>query len=311
MITVDKLYIDKKNGWKLELLAGKEGLNNKLSVPDINRCGLALTGYLGYFPAERIQIIGKTELSYLRKTDLKKRKKVLDDIFKYDIPLIIVCNNLAVSKYIIEMEFIALIPLLMTSLKTTRFIIEVTNYLQENLAQKTNMHGVLLDVYGVGVMLTGKGGIGKSECALELIKRGHRLVADDLVELYKTNEKTLIGHAQKLLKFFLEVRGLGVVNVKDLFGVGATRDNKRLEMVVCLEEWNRKKPYERLGNKEKLTKILNVGVPKLTIPIKPGRNIAVIVEVAAMQERLKKMGYYSTSEFEKRIKEEMQKSRIL
>ena len=309
-LNVEELINEKKDAWKLELLAGKRGLKNQLNVADINRCGIALTGYFEHFAWERIQVFGETEVSYLQKMENKKRSDVLAKMFKHKIPMMIICRGLIAAKEIVDWGNSRNIPIVKTPLYTTRFISEATNYLEEKLAPKVKTHGVLVDVYGVGVLLLGKSGIGKSECALELIKRGHRLVADDVVEIVRISEDTLYGYPQKLLKYFLEVRGLGIVNVKDLFGVGATRDRKRIEMTILLEDWNEKKYYERAGFQEKFLNIMGVKIPKVIIPVKPGRNIAVIIEVAAMQERLKKMGYSSSVEFEKNVFKEMRRGEI-
>jgi HPr kinase/phosphorylase len=306
-LTVEQLLKEKKQDLKLELVTGKEGLKNKITVSDVNRSGLALTGYFDYFPKERIQIIGKTEISYLKGLQKKKRIEVLEKFFKYKFPALIICKGLIPLREITYYGNIRNVPIIKTSLSTTKFISEITNFLQEKLAPSVTIHGVLLDIYGVGVLILGKSGIGKSECALELIKRGHRLVADDVIKVVKTGEGRLDGFAKEFLRFYLEVRGLGIVNVKDLFGVGATRDRKKIELAIFLEEWDEKKYYERIGFKEKFVSILGVKISKIVIPVKPGRNIAVIIEVAAMQERLKKMGYYSINEFEKNIKREMEK----
>lgn len=306
-LTIEQLLNEKKQDWALKLIAGKKGVKNKLVVSDVNRCGLALTGYFDYFPKERIQIIGKTETSYLKKLKKEKSVKILTRFFKYKIPLLVICGNVSLPKEIIYYGNIRGIPIIKTPMPTTKFISKVTDFLGEKLADKVTMHGVLMDIYGVGVLILGKSGIGKSECALELIKRGHRLVADDVIEVVKANGDRLVGFPKEFLKFFLEVRGLGIVNIKDLFGVGATRDRKRIEMVVFLEEWDKRKYYERVGFKDKFVNILDVKIHKIMIPVKPGRNIAVIIEVAAMQERLKKMGYYSILEFEDKVKKEMEK----
>lgn len=308
--TIEELFNEKKDAWKLELVAGRKGLSNQLNVADLNRCGIALTGYFEHFAWERIQVIGETEISYLKKLGNKSRAGVLSKMFKFKIPMLAICRGLPVLKEIANGGNNRNIPIIKTPLFTTRFISETTNYLEEKLAPRVKTHGVLVDVYGVGVLIIGKSGIGKSECALELIKRGHRLVADDVVEIVRASENMLYGFPQKLLKFFLEVRGLGIVNVKDLFGVVATRDRKRIEMTILLEDWNEKKYYERAGFEERFLNIMGVKIPKVIVPVKPGRNIAVIIEVAAMQERLKKMGYSSYTEFEKNVLLEMKRGKL-
>ncbi|MFH1075111.1 MAG: HPr(Ser) kinase/phosphatase [Candidatus Firestonebacteria bacterium] len=308
-ISVEELFKDRKADLDLELVAGEAGLKKELDVADVNRCGLALAGYFDYFASERIQVIGNAEVEYLKKLGLKKKEEVLEKIFSHRIPMLVICRSLPVAKEIIRIGNLHKVPVLKTPVFTTKFISEITNYLEEKLAPKTRIHGVMVDVYGVGVLITGKSGVGKSECALDLVKRGHRLVADDLVEVIKTSDKRLFGFPQKLLRFYLEVRGLGIVNIKELFGVGATRDRKRIELIVQMEEWDEKKHYERVGQQEQHHEILEVKIPKITIPVKPGRNIAIIVEVAAMQGRLKKMGYSSVDELEKNVLLEMEKGK--
>ena len=306
-ITVKDFIAEQGKVLDFTVVAGGGGLGNAISVPDVNRCGLALTGYFDFFPSERIQVFGKTEVKYLEKLTPEERRKVISRLFRYKIPAIFICRGVKLYKEIVEYGNKRNIPVIVSPMYTTRFISEATNFLEERLAEKITMHGVMVDIYGVGVVITGKSGTGKSECALELIKRGHRLVADDIVEVIRTSENRLIGSPQKLLMYYLEVRGLGIVNVKDLFGVGATRDKKRVEMAVHLEEWDNKKHYDRTGLSDNTATILGVKIPKILIPVKPGRNIAIIMEVAAMQERLKKMGYSSAQEFEKNIQKEMKK----
>lgn len=308
-LSVRELFSERNRELDIALVAGEAGLDKKLSVADVNRCGLALSGYFDYFVSERIQVLGNAEVEYLKKLGAKQKEEVLEKIFSHKIPMLVVCRGLAPSKEIIKVAEQHKVPVFTSSMDTTKFIGEIINYLEEKLAPKARVHGVLVDVYGVGVLLIGKSGVGKSECALDLVKRGHRLVADDIVELSKTSDKSLFGAPQPLLRFYLEVRGLGIVNIKELFGVGATRDKKRVELVVQMEEWDEKKSYERVGQTEQFHEILEVKLPALTVPVKPGRNIAIIVEVAAMQGRLKKMGYSSLDELEKSIQSKMEKGK--
>ena len=308
-LTVRELFNERSNELDLTLVAGGAGLDNKLAVADVNRCGLALSGYFDYFVSERIQVLGNAEVEYLKKLGSKQKEAVLGKIFSHKIPMLVICRGLTAAKEIVKAAEQYKVPVFKSSMDTTKFIGEMINYLEEKLAPRARVHGVLVDVYGVGVLLIGKSGVGKSECALDLVKRGHRLVADDIVELSKTSDKSLFGAPQPLLRFYLEVRGLGIVNIKELFGVGATRDKKRVELVVQMEEWDEKKSYERVGQSEQFHEILDVKLPALTVPVKPGRNIAIIVEVAAMQGRLKKMGYSSLAELEKNIQKEMDKEK--
>jgi len=305
--TVRELLNEKSKELELTLVAGEAGLDRKLTVADVNRCGLALSGYFDYFVSERIQVLGNAEVEYLKKIDAKQKEEVLEKIFSHKIPMLVICRGLTPVKEVLKAAEQHKVPVFTSSMDTTRFVGEMINYLEEKLAPKARVHGVLVDVYGVGVLLMGKSGVGKSECALDLVKRGHRLVADDIVELSKTSDKSLFGTPQPLLRFYLEVRGLGIVNIKELFGVGATRDKKRVELVVQMEEWDEKKSYERVGQSEQFHELLEVKIPAITVPVKPGRNIAIIVEVAAMQGRLKKMGYSSLDELEKNIQSKMKK----
>lgn len=301
-VTVKDLLKDKKKDLSLELATGEAGLGKEITVADVNRCGLALSGFFDYFAAERVQVLGNAEVEFLKTIEPEKKKKVLKKIFSSPIPLLVLCRGFSAGKELLEAAEQYRVPVIKTPINTTKFISEITAYLEGKLAPRKKIHGVLLDVYGVGVLITGKSGVGKSECALDLVKRGHRLVADDIVEVVRAADKGLYGSPQKLLRFYLEVRGLGIVNIKELFGVGATRDRKRIEVVIDLEEWNDKKSYERIGNTEAVRELLEVKIPMICLPVKPGRNIAILIEVAAMQERLKKMGYSTMDELEKNFR---------
>lgn len=306
-VAIREFLQEKQALMKLELLAGEQGLEKKITVFDVNRPGLALAGYFKYFAYERIQVLGMTELSYLAQMDAERRKQILENIFSYDLVCFVITRSLEPPQELLVLARDKQVPVLRTPLNTIVFINEVTSYLEEKFAPSTSVHGVLVDVYGVGVLLLGESGIGKSECALELVKRGHRLIADDIIEIRKRSPILLIGKGTEFIKHHMEIRGLGIIDIKNLFGAGAIRDDCEIDIIVQMEEWNSKKEYDRLGLDEVTYEILGVEVPKLVMPIRPGRNVAAIVEVAAMNWRLKKTGYYSAREFNRKLLEEMEK----
>ena len=264
---------------------------------DVNRTGLPLAGYFEYFPYERIQIIGKTEYTYFQNISKKEREEVLDKFFSYEIPVLIVTRGLEVDKDIIKKAKKYQRIVLSSKSNTTRFINRLSNYLDSKLAPHVTIHGVLVDVYGIGVLIKGESSIGKSETALELIQKGHRLVADDAVEIRKVDESRLVGQAPELLKHYMEIRGIGIIDVKSLYGVGAIKNQKAIDLVIELENWNQKKYYDRLGLDREYEEILGKEIEKLVIPVKPGRNTSMIIEVAAMNFRQKGMGIDAAKEF--------------
>lgn len=265
---------------------------------DINRPGLALAGYLRHHPAERVQVLGRTELSFLR--GMNEREKTLR-IFAFcsyhTTPCILVTRGDAPPAVLLDEATEKRIPVLGTKLVTTRLTATLSTYLEERLAPETLVHGVMVDVYGIGILITGSSGIGKSETGLELIKRGHRLVADDAVVIRQVSDESLIGSPPPLLRHLMEIRGLGVLNAMTLFGAGAVLPQKRISMVIHLEAWRENYAYDRLGIDQSMMKILDLEVPLLTVPVRPGRNLAVIVEVAAMNFRLKGMGFDAAKMF--------------
>lgn len=299
-ISIQKILEEKQEELKLEIIAGEKGLDKKISVFDINRPGLALAGYFDYFAYERIQIFGMTELSYLATLNRERRKQIFEKLVSYDISCFVITRSLEPPAELVELAQKQEIPILRTSLNTIKFINEISSFLEEKFAPTTSVHGVLVDVYGVGVLILGESGIGKSECALELVKRGHRLIADDVIEIRK-KANVLVGRGVEFVKHHMEIRGVGIIDIKNLFGAGAIRDECEIEIIINMEEWDSKKEYDRLGLDEIKYDILQVKVPQLVIPIRPGRNIAAIIEVAAMNWRLKQKGYDSAKEFEKRV----------
>lgn len=280
-----------------------------ITVADLNRPGLELTGYFDYFAYDRVQILGRTEISYLEGLPEDVRKSRLEKFFSYDIPCVIITRSLVPPPELTAIAEKSNKPVLGTRTATTLFMSRLTDFLESELAPRTTMHGVLVDIYGIGILIIGESGIGKSETAVELIKRGHRLVADDAVEIKQSTEGVLIGTAPKLIRHFLEVRGLGVIDVRTIFGAGSIRNDIKIEMVIELVEWEKYQEGDRLGLEEEKTKILDSYITKKTIPIRPGRNLAAILEVAAMDFRLKALGYNAALEFSKRLIEEISKNK--
>lgn len=266
-------------------------------VPDLNRPGLVLAGYTQYFDKQRIQVIGNSEMSYLNGLDPELAEERWQQLIHLTFPCLIVTRKLSVPEKWLKIAEDRQIPILCTGRATTRFMAQVTDFLEQKLAPSTTIHAVLVDVHGVGTLITGDSGIGKSETALELIKRGHRLVADDAVEISRYGEDALYGTAPDILKHVMEVRGLGILNVNALFGIGAVRPNSKINIIIHLQEWKEGQIYDRLGLEEETQNILGVEIPRKTVPVHPGRNLASIVEVAAMNYRLHQLGYHSAREF--------------
>ncbi len=294
---------DLVEAFKLELICEKANLERLITVSDLNRPGLEMAGFFTYYPKERIQILGKTELTFINGVSSDIRRERMDRLADEETPCIIVARDLEIPEELLQIACLKKIPILRTSLNTTRFTSKLTNYLEAQLAPTITMHGVLVDVYGVGILITGSSGIGKSETALELVKRGHRLVADDAVEIRQTADDALIGTAPELIQHLLEIRGVGIINVMTLFGAGAVRIHKKITLAIQLEMWDKDKNYDRLGLEEEKIKVIDTHLPMLTIPVRPGRNLAVIIEVAAMNYRLKRMGYHAAQEFAVRLSE--------
>ncbi len=301
-ITVKQFFEENKKDLHLKILAGKEFLETKkIVVSDINRPGLALTGFFDYFPYERIQVFGKTEFAYLKKQKKDEILNVFKKFFSLKICCVVVSRNLKVASYFIELAEKYNVPIIQTSLFTMKFINSAMIYLEKKLAPKITIHGTFVDVYGIGVLLLGKSGIGKSEISLELIKRGHRLIADDLVEIIKLGDTELIGRGINIVQHHMEIRGVGIIDLKSLFGIGVIREQQKVELAIFLEEWEIDKDYERLGIEEKYETILGVKIPKIILPVKPGRNLSIIIEVAAMMRRLKAQGHNIAKELNKTI----------
>ena len=278
----------------------------EVTVPDINRPALQLTGFYGHFDHRRIQIVGLAEHDFfVHKLDDAQKREAFRRLFETDIPCLIFCRDLHPDVAILEEAEKAGVPVLICAKPTSEFTAEIIRWLNVELAPSIRIHGVLVDVYGVGVLITGESGIGKSEAALELIKRGHRLVSDDAVEIHKVSNDTLVGTSPSVTQYFIELRGIGIVDVKTLFGVASVKDTQGIDMVIEFEEWERGKEYDRLGINEQYTEILGNSVTCYRIPIRPGRNLAIIVESAAANFRQRRMGYNAAQELYNRVQKNL------
>ena len=301
-VALSKL-VEKMN---LKNLTPDVGLAEKyVEVRDINRPAIQLTGLFEHFAAERVQIIGNVEYTYLQKLDKEVRAKRYDDFLSYPIPCIVFCRNLQPDDILLEKATKANIPVFMTEKNTSDFTASVILWLGVELAPCISIHGVLVDVYGIGVLIMGESGIGKSEAALELIKRGHRLVSDDVVEIRKVSNESLVGSAPDVTRHLIELRGIGIVDVQMLYGAQSVRKTQNIELVIELEEWDKEKEYDRLGMEEQYTEFLGNKVVCHQLPIRPGRNLAIIVETAAINHRQKLMGYNAAQELFKRVQQNM------
>lgn len=278
-----------------------------VKLPDINRPALQLSGFFKHFASERVQIIGYVEYSYLKTLDEEKKKEVYEAFLSYEIPCLIFCRNLKPDELLLTEANKRNIPVFSTEMKTSQFMAEIIRWLNVQLAPCISIHGVLVDVYGVGVLIMGESGIGKSEAALELVKRGHRLVSDDVVEIRKVSDETLVGSAPDITRHFIELRGIGIVDVKNLFGVLSVKQTQNIDLVITLEDWDRDKEYDRLGLEEQYTEFLGNKVVCHQLPIRPGRNLAVIVETAAINHRQKNMGYNAAQELYRRVQANLAK----
>ena len=276
-----------------------------LHSSDLNRPGLQFVGYYDFFAYERPQVVGLVEMSYLESLPEDVLRSRLEAFFAYPIPCVVVCRGMKPPDVMLELAESHNVSVFTTDVQTTRFCVMAINYLGACLAPRSTLHGVLLDVYGVGVLITGKSGVGKSEAALELVKRGHQLVADDVVDVCKVNDSRLTGEAPKTIRHFMEIRGIGIIDIKAMFGVGAVAITKSIDLVIHLENWDEKKTYDRLGLSEEYTSIMDVQIPQIVLPVRPGRNLAIIIEVAARNFSLKKMGYSAAKEMDKRLNEMM------
>lgn len=288
--------------FKLEVIyIQKDAEEIMIDETEVNRPGLQLMGFYEYFNPERIQIIGKVEFAYLSTLDETTRRERLQLLFAQKLPAIIITRELPYFAEMLELAKEFEIPLLRSKESTSNFMSGLIAFLNLNLAPRVTRHGVLIEIYGEGVFITGESGVGKSETAIELVKRGHRLVADDAVEIRKVSNISLVGSSPDNIRHFLELRGIGIINARRLFGIGAVKMTEKLDLVVELEQWNPEKIYDRMGVDTEYVTLLGVKIPALTIPVKPGRNLAVILEVAAMNNRQKKMGYNAAADLLNRL----------
>lgn len=295
-LSVARLYEDQREDLQLELLSENLSSPCDISVSDIHRPGMALMGFVENFLPERIQIMAQTELTYLATLSPDGVRAALDRLFQFTMPLIVVCKGLEVPPYLLQCAAEKQVPVLRTTQSTTPFIHSITSYLDHMFAPSTSVHGSLVDVYGVGLLFTGRSAIGKSETALDLVERGHRLVADDVVTVTKRHGDVLIGTGNQLLRHHMEIRGLGIIDVQSIFGIRSIRVQKRVEVQVDLSIWSDDEEYERVGLDERKTTMLGVELPLVQVPITPGKNITVIAEVIALHYLVKVYGGYSPAE---------------
>ena len=293
----------------LGLVAGQVGIANPLPTSDVHRPGLALAGFLGLFTFDRAQVLGNTEMLYLDSLEPEDRRKTLETIYQFDIPCIVITDGNEVLPMMTELSNERQIPLFKTPYSTTKFAHLFSYYLDDVFAPRTAIHGSLVDVYGIGLLIVGPSGIGKSEIAIDLVERGHRLVADDVVLVSRKVQGMIVGSSGEALRDHMEIRGLGILNVRSMFGVRAVRMQKRIEVVVKLVEWNKSATYDRVGLDDDWISILDLELPQVTIPIYPGKNITVIAETIALNYQLKIQGYNTAEEFNRRLVERMKNKR--
>ena len=274
---------------------------------DLNRPGVQFCGFYEYFAFERPQVIGKVEMTYLESLEPAVRRERLEKYFSYDLPCVVICRGMTAPPELLEAAQARDIAVYQTSMLTTKFTFNAINYLNRCLAPRVTRHGVLVDVYGVGVLLTGESGVGKSEAALELVKRGHQLVADDVVDICRVSDNRLTGECPEMVRHFMEIRGIGIIDIKAMNGIGAVATSKTIDLVMHMEHWVQGKEYDRLGLSEDTITILGVKVPHQIMPVRPGHNLAIIIEVAARNLSLKRMGYSAAHELDRRLNEMIMK----
>jgi HPr kinase/phosphorylase len=296
---------------KLKLVCSENGLNRKVTTSEIHRPGLALSGFVELFTHDRVQILGNTEIRYLAALSSGALIRSIDRFVEFEIPAIIVTNNNPIPKPLIEAATRRYISIFSTPLSTTRLVHFLSEYLEKMFAPTISKHGSLVDVYGVGIMFTGRSGIGKSEIALDLVERGHRLVADDLVIIRRESESIIIGSGREIGEHILEIRGVGLIDVRRIFGIRGVRMKKRVEVEVQVVDWEKGQEYERVGLEDTIVEILGVELPQITLAINPGKNVTVIAETIAMNHLLKMFGHHTPREFNKRLKEYMKQKDIV
>jgi len=306
-LTVRDLLERKGDSLKLEVLAGEEGLDHKITVPDVSSPGLVFAGFTKRFSAERLPALGETEIQYLKSLPAAERKQAVDTLMSFDLPCVFVTKGQTVPRELLKLGKERGIPIIRSKLKTAEFYRRISPYLSEVFAPRTTAHASLADVYGVGLLFVGRSGIGKSECVLDLVERGHRLVADDLVYITQRGADVLIGQADEQAYRYMEIRGVGLVDVMGLFGVHAVRQQKRIEVVVELVDWDIERDFDRTGLAGQTTKLLGVELPLVVVPLNPGKNLTVICEVVAMNHLLRYSGVDSAQQFNDRLIQRMAK----
>lgn len=277
-----------------------------IEAADLNRPGLQFAGHYDHFAKERPQVIGKAEMSYLDSLSDEVRLERLREFFSYPIPCVIICRGMHPPEEMLQLAAEHDIPVYQTDMVTTRFFMKAIIYMGQCLAPRATVHGVLLEVYGVGVLITGRSSVGKSEAALELIKRGHQLVADDVVDICKVADDRLSGESPEMVRHLMEIRGIGIIDIRAMYGIGSILMKKSIDLVIHLEKWDEQKEYDRFGLADEYTTIMDVKIPRIVLPVKPGRNLAIIIEVAARNFSLKKLGYSAAQELDRRTNEMMQ-----
>ena len=289
----------------LQVLSPAKRTEWDIHAAELNRPGLQFVGFYEHFAYERPQVVGMAEMSYLESLSDELRRERLEKFFSYPIPCVIICRGMMPAEDMTEIAAAHGVPLFRSEMVTTRFVVIAMNYLTHSLAPRSTLHGVLVDVYGMGVLITGESGVGKSEAALELVRRGHQLVADDVVDICRVNDNRLVGESPETVRHFMEIRGIGIIDIKAMYGISAVLMSKSIDLVIHLEAWKEKKAYDRLGLADDFTTIMDVRVPQLVLPVQPGRNLAVVIEVAARNFSLKRLGYSAAQELDRRLNEMM------
>ena len=307
--TVREMYETKKEDWNLELIAGESGLDREITTFELNRPGLALAGYYDIFSIKRVQLIGLTETEFLKSLSPPERKRRIHRTFEFPVPCAIITTSLDASPEMIEVMEELKLPLLRTTHITSPFQSELAQYLERRLAPRWIVNGVMMEVFGLGVLIQGRSGVGKSECALELVDRGHLMVADDIVLMRRVSRGRLFGEPSPNLRYHMEIRGIGIIDVERLFGIRSIREESELSLIVNLEKWNPKKEYERLGLTEDYRTLFDCKVPQVVMPVEPGRNIAQLIEIAALSQRLKSQGINVAQDLDRHLMRLMDEKR--
>ena len=293
--------VDFEKELQLTVLSPSTKTEWDIRTTDLNRPGMQFCGFYEYFAFERPQVIGKVEMTYLENMDPPARRMMLKKYFSYDMPCVIICRGMTPPDDLLDAARARNIAVYQSTMVTTKFTFTAINYLNRCLAPRVTRHGVLVDVYGVGVLITGESGVGKSEAALELVKRGHQLVADDVVDIRRVSETRLVGESPEMIRYFMEIRGIGIIDIRAMYGIGAVIPSKSIDLVIHLEHWVRERNYDRLGMVEEGTEILEVNVPRIVLPVRPGRNLAIVIEVAARNLSLRKLGYNAAKTLDERL----------